>query len=108
MGPFFCVTASVLPHDWLPSWLLLIQSSSWQLFIYLLWTFCMAHLGYLHLAKASLRCCNSSLKSSGPVQTILALWVRVPMTLYLAERFLMVILLQVLFSMSGHAVHRDG
>ena len=46
----------------------------------------MAHLGYLHLTKASLRCCNSSLRSSGAVHTVLALWVSVPMTLYLAER----------------------
>ena len=44
----------------------------------------MAHLGYLHLTKASLRCCNSS-RSCHVVQTVLALWVSVPMTLYLAE-----------------------
>ena len=47
--------------------------------------FCMAHLGYLHLTKSSLWCSNS-FKSSGPLQTVLGLWVRVPMTLYLAER----------------------
>ena len=46
----------------------------------------MAQLGYLHLTKASLRCCNSFWKSSGLVQTVLALWVSVPMTLYLVDR----------------------
>ena len=46
----------------------------------------MAQLGYLHLTKASLRCCNSFWKSSGLVQTILVLWVSVPMTLYLVDR----------------------
>ena len=39
-----------------------------------------------YLINASLRCCNSSSKSPGVVQTDLALWVSVPMTLYLAER----------------------
>ena len=77
----------LMPCTGLPSWLLLmLLSSSQLLFTYLLWTFCMAHLWYLHLTKASLRCCNSSLKSSGLVKTILALCVRVPITLYLAER----------------------
>ena len=76
-----------VPCAGLPSWLLmLLLLSSQYLLIYLLWTLCMAHLGYLHLTKASLRCCISLWKSSGPVQTVLALCVRVPMTLYLAER----------------------
>ena len=39
----------------------------------------------LTLTKAFLRCCNSSLRSSGVVHTVLALWVSVA-TLYLAER----------------------
>ena len=46
----------------------------------------MPHPGYLHLPKAFLRCCISLWKGSGPVQTGMALWVRVTMTLYLAER----------------------
>ena len=51
----------VMPCTGLCSLLLLLEPSSPQLlFIYLLWTFCMAHLGYLHLTK--------------------------PMTLYLADR----------------------
>ena len=56
------------------------------LLIYLFWTLPMAQLGYLHLTKAYLRCCNSFWKSSGLVQTVLAPWVSVPMTLYLADR----------------------
>ena len=51
-------------------------------------TLFMAHLGYLHLTDAFLRCCNSSSESPGVVQRDLALWVSVPMTLYLAERLL--------------------
>ena len=57
-----------------------------QLLIYLFWTLLMAQLGYLHLTKAFIRCCNSFWKSSGLVQTVLALWVSVHMTLYLADR----------------------
>ena len=41
---------------------------------------------FLHLTKASLRCCISLWKTSGSVQAVLVLCVRVPMTLYLAER----------------------
>ena len=47
----------------------------------------MAQWEYLHLTKAFLRCCNSLWRSSGPVQTVLALWVSVPMTPYLADRW---------------------
>ena len=74
--------------DVLPAWVLLLPLSSQLPFIALLCTLFMVHLGYLHLTKtkASLRCVNSSLRSSGVVQTVLALWVSVPMTLYLAER----------------------
>ena len=59
--------------------------SSQLLLITLFWTLLMAQLGYLHLPRASLRCFNSSLRSSGVVQTTLALWVSVPMTLYLED-----------------------
>ena len=45
-----------------------------------------AHLGYLHLVRASLRHCISWLRSSCLVQRVLALCVRVLMTLYLANR----------------------
>ena len=69
------------------SWLLLLLSFSSQLlFVYLFCILFMAHLGYLHFARASLRCSNSSLSSSGVIHTVLALWVRVPITLYLAAR----------------------
>ena len=66
--------------------LVLLPSPSWLLFINSFCILLMAHLGYLHLTKASLRSCNSSLRSSGAVHTVLALWVSVSMTLYLAER----------------------
>ena len=49
-------------------------------------TLFMAHLGYIHLTSASLSCYNSSFKSPGVVQTDMALWASVPMTLYLADR----------------------
>ena len=65
--------------DVLPAWVSLLPLSSWLPFITLFCTLFMAHLGYLHLTKASLRCCNSSLRSSSVVQTILALRVSVPM-----------------------------
>ena len=61
---------------------------SWLLLVYLFCISLMTHLGYLHLTRASQRCSNSSLRSSGVVHTVLALWVRVPMTLYLADRLL--------------------
>ena len=61
----------------LPSWLLLINLSI--LF--------KAHLGCLHFMGASLGCCISWLRSSDFVQTVLAMQVRVQMTLYLATRW---------------------
>ena len=45
-----------------------------------------AHLGYLQLVRAFLRFSISFWRSSGLLQTVLALWVRVIMTLYFAER----------------------
>ena len=72
----------------LPTWELLLPSTSQLLFVNLLCILVMAHLGYMHLTKASLRCSNSSLKSPCVGHAILALWVCVPMTLYLAERLL--------------------
>ena len=47
--------------------------SSWLPFNTLFCTLFMAHLGYFHLTNVSLRCCNSSSKSPGVVQTDLAL-----------------------------------
>ena len=63
-----------------------VPLSSQLPFITLFCTLFMAHLGYLYLTRASLRCCNYSSKSLSVVQKVLALWVSVPMTLYLAER----------------------
>ena len=68
------------------SWRLLLLEFSWLLFKNSLCTLLMAQWGYLHFTKAFLRCCSSPWRSSGPVQTVLALWVSVPMTLYLADR----------------------
>ena len=60
--------------------------SSWLLLITLFCTLLMAQLGYLHSPRAPLRCFISSLRSSGVVQTTLALWVSVPMMLYLEDK----------------------
>ena len=85
LGVLPVVLPLVLLSPWsvVPSWVL---PSSQMLFRNLLSTLSNAHLGYLHLDRAFLRCCISLLRGSGPVQTVFALWVRVPMTLYLAAR----------------------
>ena len=71
--------------DLLPTWL--VPLSSQLPFITLFCTLFMANLGYLHLTRASLRWCTTPhLKSPSVVHTVLALWVSVPMTLYLTER----------------------
>ena len=67
-------------------WRLLLLESSQLLFKNLLYTLLMAQWGYLHFTKSFLRCCYSLWRSSGPVQTVFALWVSVPMTLPLADR----------------------
>ena len=88
--------------DVLPTWVLPLSS---QLsFITWFCTLFMAHLGYLHLTRASLCCCNSSSKSPSVVQTVLVLLVSVPMTLYLAE-VMMTIPLHMLVSMGWFAIH---
>ena len=69
----------------LPTWVLLLLSPSWLLFVNLFCILLKAHLGYLHLTKTSLRCSSFSLRRSGVVHTVLVQWVTVPMTLYLAE-----------------------
>ena len=66
--------------------LLWLLFPSQLLLIKLFWTLLMAQLGYLHMTKASLRCCNSFWKSSDLVQTVLALWLSVPKTLYIVVR----------------------
>ena len=71
----------------LPAWMLLLWLfSPWLLLINLFCTLLMAHGGYLHLTRASLRCNNSFWSNSGLVQTVLALWLSVPMTPYLADK----------------------
>ena len=86
--------------DVLPAWVLLLPLSSQLSFISLYCALFMAHLGYLHLTKASLRCCNSLLRSSGVVQTVSALWVTVS-----ERKIMMIIPLQVLVSMGWFAIH---
>ena len=63
-----------------------IAVSSWLLFRTFCCTFLMAQSRLLHLAKALLRWLSSSWSSSGFVQTVLTLCVRVLMTLYLESR----------------------
>ena len=70
-GPSFCaVTGSVGVLCWVAFLVIAVGTSlllvTVNIFILHL---CMAHLEYLHLTRASLRCCKSSLKSSRPVQT---------------------------------------
>ena len=88
----------------LPAWVLLLPPSSWLPFIALFCTLFMAHLGYLHLTKASLRCCNSLLRISSVVQTVLALWVSTYDTV-LGRKTMMTIPLQVLVSLGWFAIH---
>ena len=57
--------------DVVPTWVLPFSSQLPSITLYC--TLLMAHLGYLHLTSASLMCCNSSFRSSGVVQTDLAL-----------------------------------
>ena len=92
----FCIWLLLLPPVCVAgTWLLLLLF--WLVGLLLLWSsqllfntlFCtllMAKAGQLHFPMAFLRYVNSFWKSSGSVQTVLALWVSVPMTLYLAER----------------------
>ena len=81
-GPSCCITIStVSPFFCGVFWVLL---SSQLLFRNLLCTLSIAYLGYLYLVRASVRCCISLLRSSGPIQTVFALCVRVLITLYLA------------------------
>ena len=43
----------------------------------------MAHVGYLHFFNALNRCCSSSCNSVGFEHMVVALWYKVPATLYL-------------------------
>ena len=64
-----------------PVWILLV------LFLFGFWLFIlallMAQMGYLHLVSALKRCSSSSCNTWGVVQTVAALWYRVPATVYL-------------------------
>ena len=78
-----------LVTGWVPvmSWLLAQLLTSMDDLLSLFSTLSKAHLGYFQLVRAFLRCSNSFWRSSGQLQTVLALWVRVLMTLYLTERW---------------------
>ena len=69
----------------IPCWMLLSTLVSPHLFS-LLWTLLMVQGAYLPFTRASLRCDNSFWSSSGLAQTVLALCVSVPMTLYLVDK----------------------
>ena len=73
-------TGMLLPAAVLPTWVLLLPFPSWLPLITLFHILLIAHLGCLHLSKAFLRCCNS-LRSSGVVLTVLALWFSISLTL---------------------------
>ena len=73
---------SLVPSSEFYPWVLL---PSWPLKTFLS-TLSSAHLEYLHLVSTLLTWCNSLVRSSGPVQTTLALWVSVLTILYLAVR----------------------
>ena len=66
--------------------MLLSLFSPWLLLINLFCTLFMAQGGYLHLTRTSLRSDNFFWSNSGLVQTVFALWVSVPMTLYLVDK----------------------
>ena len=76
------VAAGVL----LAPWLLTPSMASLEGLVSLFSTLSKAHLGYLHLVRAFLRCSFSCLSSSGLLHTVWALWERVLMTLNLVER----------------------
>ena len=87
VGPDFCISRVVRSLCWVIFLVVsVVPFSSQLLLMYLFCSSFIAHLGYLHFARASLRCSNPSLRRSHMVHTVLALWVRVPMTLYLAAR----------------------
>ena len=76
------VAAGVL----LAPWLLTSSTASLEALLSLFSTLSKAHLGYLHWVRAFLRWSFSCLSYSGILQTVLALWERVLITLNLAER----------------------
>ena len=88
-------------------WLFLTLLVSW-LFLINLSILSKAPLGCLHLVRASLRCCSSWLRSSVLVQTVLALWVRVLMTLCLATRWWVAVPLEVLVHVHGFLIYSQG
>ena len=82
MCPFFCTS-------WLADWALLLPPSLTCLedLLSLFSTLSKAHVGYLQLVRAFLRCSFSFWSNSGLLHTVEALWERVWMTLNLAERW---------------------
>ena len=89
----------------LPTWVLLLPSPSQLLFVNLFCILLMAHLGYLHLTKASLRCCNSSLRGSGVVHAVLVPTGKCTYDTVLGREIMVTIPLQVLVNVSGLLVH---
>ena len=73
----------------LADWALLVPPSLTCLvdLLSLFSTLSKAHLGYLHLVRAFLRCSFSCWSNSGLLHTVEALWDRVWITLNLAERW---------------------
>ena len=66
-----------------PVWLLVLLVVLLLGFWLLSFTLLMAHVGYLHFLSAWKRCFSSSCNNCGLERTVVALWYRVPATLYL-------------------------
>ena len=82
MCPLFC-------SSWLAEWALLLPPSlTWlEDLLSLFSTLSKAHLGYLQLVRAFLRCSFSFWSNSGLLHPVEALWERIWITLNLAERW---------------------
>ena len=89
-GLYYYITLgfNFLVTGWVPVVPLLLAPSLTSLndLASLFCTLSKAHLGYLQLVSAFLRCPTYFWRSSGLLQTVLTLWVRVLMTLYLSDR----------------------
>ena len=81
------LTSLVTAWEPVVPWLLAPSLTSLDDLVSLFSTLSIAHLGYLQLVSAFLRCSISFWRSSGLLQTVLALWVGVLITLYLAKRW---------------------
>ena len=80
------LTSLVAAEVLLVPWLLTPSMALLEGLLSLFSTLSKAHLGYLHLVRAFLRCSFSCLSNSGLLHTVWPLWERVLITLNLPER----------------------